>query len=388
MPDNKRHHYVPRFLLKRFSPDEEYIHMYNIKREKVIVGARLYEQCAKNYLYGESPQYEKLLAGAEGEIAGLFRLIDQYESPPPYMTPMHDAFLMHILIQRSRTTYAVAALNESLDKMMKAIYREHIREEMGIDLDEFKIEKTDPAVYAIGLATQTYPLMYDLGMKLLINETDEVFVTSDNPIVIYNQLMNFNTFGSNCGYACKGLQIFVPLDSRKTMILYDRDVYRVANESKPAVRITNVQDVYELNTLQFVSAQDNIYYEDSGFNAKALHRKAGPFLRAHRSDVGAYPQPDELNKKNVQIVRTSQVDIRTRLSLSFVSVRASAKSWRDKTREMKERPVTFIRSQKLVDAFEMFRELVKMGGYNATQFRDFWNDRAQKKNDTGNDFGK
>ena len=357
--------------------------MYNIKREKVILGARLYEQCAKNYFYSESPQYEKLLAAAEGEIAGLFRMIDQYRSPPPYMTPMHDAFLMHILIQRNRTTYAVAALNESLDKMMKEIYREHIKEELGIDLDEFTIEKTNPAVYAIGLAMQTYPLMYDLGMRLLINDTDEAFVTSDNPIVMYNQLMNFNTFGSNCGYACKGIQIFVPLDSRKTIILFDRDVYRVGNESEPAVRITNIQDVYELNTLQFVSAHDNVYYEDPDFNAAALHKKAKPFLRTHKSDVGAYPQADEPNKKNVLIVRTSQVDIRTHLSLSFVSVRASAKRWREKTRVMKERPVTFIRSQRIVDVFELFRELVGRGQYNIAQFRDFLNDLAQNRQDTG-----
>lgn len=357
--------------------------MYNIKREKVILGVRLDEQCAKNYFYGQSPQYEKLLAGAEGEIAGLFRMIDQYKSPPPYMTPMHDAFLMHILIQRARTTYAVAALNESLDKMMKEIYRENIKEEFGIDLDEFTVEKTNPAVYAIGLATQAYPLMYDLGMKLLTNETDEVFIISDNPIVMYNQLMSFNAFGSNCGYACKGVQVFVPLDSRKTMILYDRDVYRVGNDSEPAVRITNVKDVYEINALQLVSAQDNIYCEDPDFNAKALHKKAKPFLRTHKSDVGAYPQPDEPNKKSVQIVRTSQVDIRTHLSLSFVSIRASAKRWREKTRVMKKRPVTFIRSQRLLDAFELFRELVEKGQYNVVQFRDFLNDLAQKKQKKG-----
>jgi len=252
---------------------------------------------------------------------------------------------------------------------------------LGIDLDEFTIEKTNPAVYAIGLATQAYPLICDLGMKLLINDASEVFVTSDNPIVMYNQLMNFNTFGSNCGYACKGVQIFVPLDSRKTMMLYDRDAYRVGNENEPVVHITNVQDVYELNTLQFVSAVDNIYYEDLNLNAVALHKKAKPFLRAHKSDVGAYLQPDEPNKKNVQIVRTSQVDIRTHLSLSFVSVRASAKRWRDKTRMMKERPVTFIRSERIVAALELFRESVENGKHHIMQFRDFLNDLAQKKND-------
>jgi hypothetical protein len=104
------------------------------------------------------------------------------------------------------------------------------------------------------------------------------------------------------------------------------------------VRITNVQDVYELNTLQFVSALNNIYYEDPNLNIVALHKKAKPFLRTHKSDVDTYLQPDEPNKKNVQIVRTSQVDIRTHLSLSFVSVRASTKRWRDKTRMMKKGP--------------------------------------------------
>jgi hypothetical protein len=223
--------------------------------------------------------------------------------------------------------------------------------------------------------------MYDLRLKLLMNDTSEPFITSDNPIVLYNQLMNFNTFGSNCGYACKGLQIFVPLDSWKTMLLYDEEAYRVGDGNDFVHHVSNVQDVYELNTLQFVSALDDIYFNNPDFNAAALHKKAKPFLRGQKSDVGAYPQPDEPNKKNVQIVRTSQVDIRTNLSLSFVSIRSSAKRWRDKTRVMKERPATFIRSQRIVDAFELFRQLCDEGRYNVTQFRDFLGDLATQKED-------
>jgi hypothetical protein len=93
MPDNKRHHYVPRFYLKRFSPDERYLSLYNIKRKIVIPNAKLYEQCAKNYFYGKTPEAEKALGGAEGEIANLFRMIDQAQLPPPPLSVTQEQAL-------------------------------------------------------------------------------------------------------------------------------------------------------------------------------------------------------------------------------------------------------------------------------------------------------
>ena len=39
--ENKKEHYVPRFLLKRFSKDDRSINPYNIKSQRTITGANL-----------------------------------------------------------------------------------------------------------------------------------------------------------------------------------------------------------------------------------------------------------------------------------------------------------------------------------------------------------
>ncbi|MEJ0007047.1 MAG: hypothetical protein WDM77_11970 [Steroidobacteraceae bacterium] len=52
--------------------------------------------------------------------------------------------------------------------------------------------------------------------------------------------------------------------------------------------VTNPRDVYELNTLQFVSARDNLYFCNRDFNIAALQKKAQPFGRKLKSDVESF----------------------------------------------------------------------------------------------------
>jgi hypothetical protein len=44
MPDNKKHHYVPRFYLRIFSKDKNSINIYNKEQEKVFLG-NINNQC-------------------------------------------------------------------------------------------------------------------------------------------------------------------------------------------------------------------------------------------------------------------------------------------------------------------------------------------------------
>jgi len=53
MPQNKKQHYVPKFYLKRFTPNERLINLYNLKSRRNIIGASLSSQCYKDYMYGK-----------------------------------------------------------------------------------------------------------------------------------------------------------------------------------------------------------------------------------------------------------------------------------------------------------------------------------------------
>jgi hypothetical protein len=100
VPANKKHHYVPAFYLRRFSTDGKSINLYNIPSSRLVNEANLRSQCYKNYMYGTDPAFEHVLGGAEGEIAGLFRLIDHHGSLPAPFSEAHGALILHMVMQK------------------------------------------------------------------------------------------------------------------------------------------------------------------------------------------------------------------------------------------------------------------------------------------------
>jgi len=72
------------------------------------------------------------------------------------------------------------------------------------------------------------------------------------------------------------------------------------------------------------------------------------------------------------IIGSSTEDIRTNLSLSFVSVRGSAKTWRENFRKQSSQPAAVIRNNELVDAYMKFKEACGKGEYTPDHFAQFF----------------
>ena len=79
MPDNKRQHYVPKSVLRRFAcdldrdPEPRQINLVNISRLKIVREASLKEQCYRDYFYGQKTAVEKQLSLLEGFYSALTR---------------------------------------------------------------------------------------------------------------------------------------------------------------------------------------------------------------------------------------------------------------------------------------------------------------------------
>jgi hypothetical protein len=373
VPSNKRHHYVPAFYLRRFSSDGNSINLYNIPSSRRVEGANLRRQCYRNYMYGADPALERGLAGAEGELAALLRKMDQYRDVPPPFTPDHVALALYFAMQESRTQYAADQMDEMHDQLVQRLMGP-VMAAKGIDLSQFRVTLKHPVLLSMSVALESYPLLLDMAYKLLVNQTSEEFVTSDNPVVSYNQLLSFRTFGSNCGLACKGLQMFLPLDHQKMLLLFDPVAYRVGQHRRTVVEVTSPQDVYALNTLQACAASANIYFHGDALDTAALHRKAAPFFRSEKATVRAFQNPSVQPGQRQELVTTSRSDIRTNLSLSFVTLRTFAKRWRDRARQQKMQPGAEVRNPELVDGFREFRTEVKAGKYRSGDFLRFMAD--------------
>lgn len=369
MPANKKHHYVPRFYLRRFSADGKSINLYNVPSRTRVLQAKLKNQAYRDYFYGKQPEIEQAIAGIEGQAADVFRKIDEFRFPPPPFTAEHVALLTYIVMQLFRTKYEAEALNEMSDAMAQQVFGPQAAAE-GIDLTRFRIKMAEPGAFSVALAAQISPLAMDMHYKLLVDRTGEEFVTSDNPVVACNPLLSFRTMSSNCGIAAKGLQLYFPIGPDKLMLLYDGSAYSVGPRRSPVVEVTNPADVHELNTLQMVAAGANVYFRRDDLNVDALYRKARPFFRTRKSrfqvlkEVG---RPTSQSERR-EIFATSREDVRTHLSLSFVSVRTGVKKWREAARRQRTQPVAETRNPELVEAFHKFEEEVKQGRAQPSDF--------------------
>lgn len=365
MPNNKKHHYVPKFYLRRFSPSESSICLWNIKKQKLINTANLKNQCYKDYFYGKDLKLEKILCQIEGATATILKKIDELQMPPPRSTPDLYDLILFILSQHFRTTRKADATEETFDFLIKRTYR-HTAEEMNIDLDKFRIAMNDPAQFILSLAFQYFPLLIDLEAKLIINKTKIEFITSDNPVVMCNPLLSFRKIFSNTGLATKGLMIFFPISPGSTLILYDKTSYQLGNPNISTIETTLERDINEINAIQYCSAKENIYLNCADFNIHLLHKKASPL------------RPQKTNKFNImkinedrEFITTSNVDIDTNLSLSFLRTRTSTKKWLNNLKRQSFQPAIILRNPELHDTHDKKIDALVKSDISQDQYSEY-----------------
>lgn len=359
MPENKKHHYVPRFYLKGFSPDKKRICLFNLKSQKFVNLTGLANQCYKDYLYGKEPTTEKALGDLEGRIGQIISRIISSSSLMKVPSEEYADLLLHINAQHGRTVHSVAAHDEMLDQLLKHVYSSKIQR-AGLDPEKFKIKFNEGGQYALAMSVIHYPLLTDLNAKLVWIKGVGSFITSDNPVVLYNQMFEFDKAGSNTGFACKGLQIFYPISPKHLILLYDKNVYSVGNKKDQVVIVDSQEDIDQLNLLQMAAAEENVYSMDNSPDFNSLYRRSKKYLKADKSLLTACPAGESEDPRSELLV-TSRQDVRTNLTLSFVRQQKRARAWMRDLKGKNSRPVIHVRDQGLVDDHVEFCELVRRG---------------------------
>jgi Protein of unknown function (DUF4238) len=212
MADKKKQHYVPRFYLKNFSlnTSEKAIGIFNLASSKFIQSGNLKDQAYKNYFYGRDSKIEDALSVLEGVSAKVIKSVLTQNSVPSIGSQDHNTLLLFAISLSHRTPYLVEQFNEFTDKLVKAVIS--IESSVPPDLDKLRFVMTNPVRLALGKAVSSLPLVLDLGLKVAVNKTQYPFITSDHPVVLYNQFLEARkTYGSNTGLACKGLEMFLPI---------------------------------------------------------------------------------------------------------------------------------------------------------------------------------
>lgn len=352
MPENKRHHFVPKFYLKRFSKDGKSIDIFNIPNQKLISGGKLKTQCFRDYLYGKEPDFEHNLANLEGVAATILcRLGDTAFSPTQNSQEWFD-LLLYIIVQHSRTVAAINDLDQMTDSLLKR-FLSHEPKFAERDPSKFRIRMKDSSQLAVSYGAMALPLATDLSLKILRSPKSNAFITSDNPIVYYNRLLEDDSLHSHCGIACKGLMIFAPISPQVTLLFYDKDVYNVGSSTERRLLVLRSDDVEQINGLQYVSADENVYFR--GEFPSSLPGKMDVFRRETRTKMEIFDRQGDASKGS-ELIATCLQDIRINLSLSFVRLKKNAIEFHRRHTSLSSRPVFIPRNPTLLEGHEMFMD--------------------------------
>lgn len=127
----------------------------------------------------------------------------------------------------------------------------------GIDLTKIRVGNTYPAAMPMEVAIQGYGYLNSLERCLLINRSEVPFLCSDNPVIFYNsQRSHFQEEGV-IGLDSSGLQVFYPIDHRRSIYLYDESIY--SRPSNTGVRIIRKEDAINIGIVQYMWSDRNIY---------------------------------------------------------------------------------------------------------------------------------
>jgi len=327
----KRQHFVPRFYLRRFSnlPDRQSIDLWNMQSTLLVRHASTRDQAYADHFYSKDLIFEDALGQIDDGASQILHVIEATEQVPDYDSVIREPLLAYVLFQSERTKYAVQAFRESSSKFNRIVFK--TEEGLQGALATASEQQENPSVFLLQLASRILPVVTDLEMKLLRNRTECHFITSDNPVVKYNQFLESRGWpGSHTGWATAGLQVFFPIGPTLCIVLYDRDVYRVGHRREYVVDVERTPDVDQLNALQFLNADENIYFTSSVSDDYIL-RLDHQYRRKRRTEkvsVEEFHGPDSAWPTRRTLVACSTCDVNMNLSLSFIAQTKKAKSRR------------------------------------------------------------
>lgn len=282
--NKKNQHYIPKFYLRNFSynNNKKQIGLFNLSTNFFFQAATLKDNGSKNFFYGADGIIEEYLSKAENNFANIIRDIIANRALPEKYSKEHIDLLYFVALTDFRNPSRV----ENIKQQRKEVEKRILELQEDTDLQKICPERTHEEIVALSLlnTSKVMKMILDLDYKLLINKTSMPFITSDFPVVKYNQFLEKKRWRyGKTGYSSIGLQIFIPLDSKLTILLYDDTIYRVGVKKNNTMNITNINDVDKLNTLQFINCIDSVFFDEKAneIYIKRIHKSSKKYQRAN-----------------------------------------------------------------------------------------------------------
>lgn len=322
MANRKKQHYVPKMYLKKFTDDNLMIDIYRRNDGRLLTKSNYESQCQKNYLYSRDIYYEELLGQLESDVKSIIDEIVKTNKFPTIESGKYEIFIYYILLQSQRTLFAADNLNIQTEKLIKATLKnENIMKNTNIsiqDIQKLSVKYPEPALLNLKDATLNLPLITDLRYKILINMTKQKYITSDNPVILYN-LSYIDDFRSHVGLTSKGLILFFPINPEIMIMLFDAGAYTIIKDNADSFIIKKKKDIIMLNRLQILNSYKNFY---TGHNSIKYVEKLYSEIKNHLQDDRS-PVKNIILKTNYDdieknVLQYSKYQIKYKINLTFL----------------------------------------------------------------------
>ena len=219
----KNQHYVPQFILRRFSNVAKKLWVYDKwTRRKFLSSPR--NVASENAFYdvefdGERISLESAMCDIEDSAIGTLNSIIENRSIGGVTRVEKERVARFLATQMMRTRAARDEFQQSQDALRAGLLAKNINESQlpaGFFDDEEGIKRGSLA--NLGIAEELMPHLLEKAWMLDAPHGDATFIISDNPLVRRNANPPSPYWGNN-GIACEGIQIYMPLSSTLTLCL-------------------------------------------------------------------------------------------------------------------------------------------------------------------------
>ena len=253
--EKKNQHYVPQFYLRNFSNDKKSIGMFLIDEQKQIPYVSIKKTAYREHLYGEDGTLENGLANNEGEWSRIIGKIVDTEKID-LNEEEYIMLLLFLTLTEARTSKMADYNNAHLSTLINLTFKM----KKGRD-EDLGAHYNIPNLMAMQAAAKMTPILTDLNLLLIINKSNRGFITSDNPVVRYNQYFIFRNYYRNYGLGQMGIQLFVPLNQKICLCVYDDIMYTPISDN--IITICSGSQINELNKLFLYNAYERIYFNNA-----------------------------------------------------------------------------------------------------------------------------
>jgi hypothetical protein len=348
MAAKTKQHFVPQFYLRNFAsdPDQKFVNLFSLGDQIFRKSIPLNSQNQESYFYSNDITIEDELSRFEGDWAATFRDI---AAGKEITEDMRLKLCSFAAMQARRTKEGAKFLDEVL-----TAFKEHVVDPALIASGEITLETAKrtrvslkkAALPSLKMAELLTPVLHDLHVKVIRPHPGGTFVTSDSPVVSFNQAFHGRALGGSDGFALKGLQMFFPVSPELGVLLYDPEYYRVGGRDSKVVHLSNPADTRLLNALQVLNCGNNIFFADA--NQEAEVRSLCREFANRRLDSKLTSSEEKLSVGDIterfDMIWMRSRDFPFRLNFSFCSVLTKHRGETETMAEIVERRPGYIDS--------------------------------------------